>query len=362
MSNNNSSATLEVGQSIDLQQYYENMDRRAFLKSSTAIAAGALSLPALVQRAYGAKPEGKTIVHTRDRKGRPAKVRVVDPERYRRLKVYENYSSKALTDGASPINGLTITQRSSDPTDLALKFLVEKETALSNLPDSVEGMPVEHEVERSEAHPEDLEGGSEVNSPHDGTNDGYDGTATFVCYDQDTEVEKVLTAYHVTTGDSDIYYNGSDVGNLTEGEAANDGNGMDVAAYALGSVNTDPNGTLIGDVSGWWTFSGLSDATSGSKVAATGYGATSGQVNNEVRRTNKNDILEYQAAFNKNQDPTSGGDSGMPWLDDDDYLICHHHGDKVTWLGERWNIGGVAEQVLEVANATLDPNACDARK
>ncbi|WP_153554762.1 hypothetical protein [Halomicrobium sp. LC1Hm] len=157
-----------------------------------------------------------------------------------------------------------------------------------------------------------------------------------------------------------IEFNGSDVGDLAYSDPRDGGNGMDVAAYTLqDNVNYDVNGTIdVPDISGYWTFSGLSDATSGDTVPANAHGATSGTVNNKVRRTNRSDKLEYQAAFEKNRDPTSGGDSGMPWIDDDGDVICQHWGDKTTWLGETWNVGGVAQYVLRRGSAYLSPNTC----
>jgi len=48
----------------------------------------------------------------------------------------------------------------------------------------------------------------------------------------------------------------------------------------------------------------------------------------------------------------------MPWVDDDGDVICQHWGDKTTWVGETWNVRGVAEYVLRRGNASLSPNTC----
>lgn len=355
----------EAGESIDLRNYYSNLPRREFLKLGTGAAVAGLGLSTLVERAYGAEPEGKTIVHTRDRKGRPAKVRVIDPERYRRLQIYSQYPSSKI-QGAKGVNGLSITQRSSNPKDIALHFYVNDESVGESLPntveempvekalqDSVEEMPVEFSVERSEAHPHAIQGGSEVE-----TEDNSRGTAWLCCYEESSDDGMILTADHVMDQATKMMQNGDHIGWYAYSDPRNGGDGMDATAYnATFGTDVDLLDTIvIDDVVGYWTFSGLSDATSSSNISANAYGDTSGKVSNEVRRTNRNDIIEYQAAYKKNHDPTEGGDSGMPWVDNDGYIISHHYGDKETWLGERWNVGGVAEQFLDSVYANLDPN------
>ncbi|MFW5950315.1 MAG: hypothetical protein ACOCR6_03070, partial [archaeon] len=111
---------IDNGEEIDLRGYYDKISRREFLKVSGLAASGALSLPTLVERTYGAKPEGKVIVKKKDEQGRPAVVKSVDPERYRRLKAYEYFRPHKLS--IENTVGATIRQRSEDPTDIAIQI------------------------------------------------------------------------------------------------------------------------------------------------------------------------------------------------------------------------------------------------
>jgi len=85
-------------------------------------------LSSVIERAYGARPDGVPLVHTDDVNGDPDKVRIVPGERYRRLQVYANLPISKLGGRYDALNGVRITQRSNDETDLALQFLVDNNT------------------------------------------------------------------------------------------------------------------------------------------------------------------------------------------------------------------------------------------
>ena len=106
----------------------EGTTRHRVLKLLGAASAGVAGLSSVIERAYGARPDGVPLVHANDVSGDPDKVRIVPQERYRRLQVYANLPISKLGGRYDALNGVRITQRSNDETDLALQFLVNNNT------------------------------------------------------------------------------------------------------------------------------------------------------------------------------------------------------------------------------------------
>lgn len=378
------------GEQIDLQKYYENLSRRTFLQLSGGLAASSMTISTLVEKAYGAEPEGKTIVHTRDVKDRPAIVASVDPERYRRIKAYENFQSSIVAQKNKNIRGVEIQQRSSDRTDLTIQVGViseekrpsEKIPEQANvpddpkelpgmkeaLPDNAQGIPIEYmPVSNSTGTPQSLEGGSSLNNPD--MDDSPTGTAGLVCYDSETGTEVMLTAYHLLDYDGDDDYHLQWVSDdyytrdLKEKDVQNqDSSNQDAITYDVGLMNSSTLETLeIPNVSGYWTFSGLTDATSlFSTLSANFYGQESGKVTDAaVSHTHKDDHGCDYTAHTENE-VTNDGDSGGPWVDDDGYFIGKLWGADCDWTC--YSILTVAGKTFDEVNVTLDDDSSDDTK
>lgn len=406
---------LDNGESIKLQNYYGNLSRRRFLQIAAGVTAGSLGMETLVQEVYGAKPEGKIIVHTRDKLDRPAIVESVHPERYGRLKALEQFEAKNVQH--SHVNGASIRQRSEDRTDLALQIGLNEEALqkgrgqgggrpkraaagkpggrpkpmpeeipeVANVPEDPrqipgvknevskakrrlstppEELPVEYTVTASDPTPEALEGGSPLDD--DDSDSDYDGTAGLVAYDRSSSDQVLLTAFHITLFRQEMYYNGTEIDTVVHHDEAND-YGQDAITYDVSSepLVTDVLGTKqIPDVQGYWTFSGLSNATSGwwdPNIPGNFYGATSGKVEDPIDDTHTQVDAGIEYAAHSEHEVTQGGDSGGPWVDDDGYMVGHHHGRNTGWW-DGWSIIAVAGPTFDAVNVTLDPNSGDPTK
>lgn len=403
---------LENGESVDLQPYYDNLSRRDFLSIAGGLAATSLGLPELVERAYGATPEGKVIVNKRDREGRPAVVESVHPERYRRLKLFENFSTKQIKH--PHIAGASIRQRSSDRTDLALQIGVEADAMhrsvgkrehpagsnagqarghgnppkpedipdVANVPEdprdlpglgpavqrgvrgqaasvSAADIPIEYTIVGGNPVRHGLKGGSSV---YEEGNGEYPGTAGLVCYDEGSREPVVLTAYHIGDGDW-IYYNGNRIDNIKHYDKYGDGNrtyGQDAVTYSLSSegIDYDISETInIPDIKGYWTYSGLENETSTllSNLSAKFYGAESGEVSHTIDDVHKEGPSGIKYAAHTEKLVTKEGDSGGPWVDDDGYLFGIHNGEDGWDNLTNYAVVSVADKTLDAVNATLSP-------
>ncbi len=327
---------------------------------ATAATASGAALSAAVERAYGKPPEGKVIVHTDDIHGQPDTVRVIPKERYRRLKLYERLPIQKFTD-RDGIQALTITQQSDDPTDLALKFLVENDVRATRkrVPNNYKRVPTVVEEKPFETRGEAIEGGSSVDNPNNGS--GIDGTVCLVGYDADGSGELILTADHVMEGSSKMQFSDETIAEFHERDES-----VDVTSYkTTSSINTDPTGTVseIPNITGTWRFAGLADTvgqtddgdsvSDGGTVGVELYGLTSGYVSDECNNTKRSGGIEYQADMKEHQ--TGRGDSGGPWVDSNGKLLGVHHGwnDPLFSFQDEWSIAAVGRPALDTVGVSL---------
>lgn len=393
---------IDNGERIDLRNYYQNISRRNFMSSVVGTAAGGLALNQLVKEAYGAEPEGKVIVHTRDRSGKPAIVESVDPKRYRRIKTFSEFKPRNINN--PHINGASIRQRSESRTDLAIQIGVKPEAVgkgmsngngkpkpedipgQTNLPEnpreipgvqralgrakkrahaSTDQPPVEYKVVGSDMTPQALEGGSSLSREHDG---GH-GTVGVVGWDESTEKHVLLTAYHVWSGSHGLTYDGYSINDVmyTSPQDYENFNGQDAITLDISDKDffydvKDAN--EIPGINGYWTYDGLTNATSGwgsSNVDAQAYGHTSGKISDSIDDTHKETSasgLEYLA--HTEHDPGASGDSGCPWVDNDGYMFGHHVGEHCGV--DCWHVISVAEPAFNSVNFTLDPDGSGSTK
>lgn len=334
---------------FDLKGRTDGQSRRRFLKALGMAGAGTAGLVNAIERAYGDRPDGVPVVHTDDVYGNPERVRFVPKERHRRLMVYRNLPIQEFIDKHPKLNGITLTQRSSDETDLALKFLLDSNTATvqRKLPNRFKKMPIEYEERPREKHPQDLVGGIDIGV------EGSDsmGTATVVAYDLETAEEVVITADHITDGASQITHVGDPVADFAHRDTA-----TDTTSYTLHSdTSAEPLATItsIPDVTGTWRFAGLSDQVSSEAVPVQLFGLGSGEVSDECNDTTRDAEVEYQADMASHS--TTDGDSGGPWVDDDGKLLACHFGWDSNMVGVQWSVGSVGRESLDAVNAVLAP-------
>jgi hypothetical protein len=304
----------------------------------------------------GAKPEGVPIVHTDDIYGNPDKVRIIPKERYRRLQTYANLPISKLLDKNPRLNGVSIVQQSEDESDLALQFLVDKNTRMvrQQLPNQVQEVPVVHQRQPLESTPEALQGGSPVD--YDGSG-GPNGTLTLACYDKGSNDRVAITADHVMNGESTMYSYGDPVADFRTRD-----NATDTTAYTIrGGESVDIRGTVnIPNITGAWRFTGLADKVGntddGDTVADGGtvnvqlYGRTSGRVDDYCNNTKRTGKIDYQADMKRHR--TTGGDSGGPWVDNNGKLLACHYGYAADFDNE-WSIGSIGRPSLNTVGAKL---------
>ncbi|MFC4448054.1 trypsin-like serine protease [Halorussus aquaticus] len=273
-------------------------------------------------------------------------------ERYRRIMAYHKLDPSTVYKRTEGVNGISLQQRSDDPTDLALTVYVNhnKRSVRRALPNRTQKIPVtvkERKVDRKFGSVCDrrnldfydpLPANPEVGG-YDGDDTSYgQGTLGVVCWNDNPNnaYECYITAAHVIKDNGSyadyLRHGGTDDGtNRVEDVGAyvthsDPGDyGMDVAKYRRrnGTVTADIRGNAddnIGDLAGTWTHSGLTDRTSGSKSLSVEFaGQSTCYATTECTGTSKTSLVEYQADYSPNK--TTDGDSGGPFVDNDDYLV-----------------------------------------
>lgn len=352
---------IPTGTTLDLGAKLRETSRRSVLRGLAAAAtASGAALSTAVERAYGKRPDGRVIVHTDDVHGQPDTVRVIPKERYRRLKVYERLPIRKFTarDG---VRAVTITQQSDDPTDLALKFLVESNVRATRkrVPNNYNRVPTVVEEQPVETVPEAIEGGSSIDNPNT-SGSKSDGTVCLVGYDADGTGELILTADHVMNGADEMHFSDDKIAEFHERNQS-----LDVTSYKLtSSISTDPLdtvGTKVEAVSGAWQFAGLADkvgqtddgdsVSDGGTVDVELYGRTSLYVSDKCNNTKRSGYIEYQADMADHK--TDEGDSGAPWVDENGKLLGVHSGSRSDFFGDAWSIAAVGRPALDAVGVSL---------
>lgn len=382
------------GEALDLG----GESRRRFLGALAAAGAGPAGLRRAVERVRDDVPDGVPVVWTRDRRGRPDRVRVVPEERHRRLSVYRRLDVAALRDRHAGVEGVTIAASGPDR-DLALRVLVDRVgwAARRSLPGRVRSVPVVL-AERGA----DPDGGGR-DGPGDGCGsvceehirrfydpvpagvqvkgreDGEvtrDGTLGLVAWNDDPAhaYECFVTAHHVVALDGGdpaafLFQSG-----LHEGEPRSENvgrlqrasplgtRGVDGAKYeVLDAVAADPLASAAEEqpaVSGSWDFAGLADATAapGGSVPVSLAGRSTCWAESRCTHTERHRVVEHGAVV----DPAVGdaGDSGGPCLDDDGKLVCTLSTGRAC-DGADHHLGPVGTTLLSRLGVALHPPTPD---
>jgi hypothetical protein len=349
------SKKIPTGTTVELSDALTNATRRNVLRGISGVALGSLGLSGLVEKATGKTPDGKVLTLTTDLEGNPDMVRVVPQERYRRLKLYEKMPAQQLIGRHPSLTAISITQQSSDPSDLALEFILdpEVEKGRGQLPTTYRDVPISRKEKALSQQPQDYSGGLECNAPNEET-----GTTTVVVYDNSSGDKVILTAEHVTNSDQDLYIGGGKAGSHRSTDQS-----VDAVSYALDDPSFGTVGKVkdIQNITGAWTFSGLADTVGqtddgdsvgdGGTVGVDLYGDKSGHVSDVCNNTKRTGNVDYQADMKHAR--TKKGDSGAPWVDDSGKFLALHSGVEDYYKTTYWSYGAVGQPVFDSLGVSL---------
>lgn len=350
-----------------------SQSRRRFLLAGSSVAS-TFALPQFVGRSSGERTKKVPLVWTRDGAGNPDRVRYIPKERRRRIKVYKNLNMPLMMEQNPALNEVSIKQRSNEETDLALQFHLDENTrsVRQKSPSSVEQVPVEFEERPIDGKPKadstttqpsalnpdnscrvgDSYGTMEANIGV-GPNSAYDndGTLGVVGWNasQSNAYLCLITADHVMDSAPTMYQKYTAVGDLKDATYA-----MDTTKYKVRSgIDTNIKGTRENsqpEMTGSWTFGGLTDATSGGTVSCGYAGKETCYTATECDNTSRNERVTYEADM-KNV-VTEPGDSGGPFVDANGDLVCTLFGYQVS-SGTYWDRGPVGANMLGSVDAQL---------
>lgn len=269
------------------------------------------------------------------------------------------------------ITEITMEQRSSDETDLALVIRVDPEetSKIAKLPEKIRDVPVVHEVGdvREIPHCQDPNNGARRCEKHDTLKGGLQispsgsvfGSLCLVAYDASDGHKKLITARHVMddSTDGDIYHpahsaecSNSQIVGAFETESVDE----DIWAADLAqlSINGNVGGTVdaIPDITGYWTYSGITDETMTGSIFCHMAGAESHKREGYAVTTSQGNLVEHQVDYGDMNG--EHGDSGSPYVDPDGKLVSMYNGCEGK-NGDNWDIGTAGDYVLEPMNATL---------
>jgi len=375
---------LQIGDTVTLEQ----KSRRSFIKSLTASATGVYGLKQVLTKTYGKEPEGRPLVLTRDLYGNPEKIRIVSPERYQIVKEFENLSENALREGLD--HTIRLKQFSEKEDDIGFEILINSDQSEVSLSDrrirqlfnesrysaqesansiSTNNREVKININRRRGKvmtradacgdrgddKYELLGGLGI-APYSGSTNG---TLGIVAFGSDGNLV-LITADHVMEGDSKMYQ----VDSNPVGEFRNRDQSEDVTAYEFTGIGIaqhravkDIFGSNMYYLTGYWTFSGLSDYLMDSFLDCTLSGRTSCTVENTVSDVFYNgNRVEHEV--NMTERNAQGGDSGGPWVDNDGKLVAFHSGfvyNEYPIIGraDERDVATVAESALNTLNADL---------
>lgn len=350
--------------------------RRQFLTALGVFGTNPVGLKRAIEAIDGEVDSGVPVVWTRDRTGYPDRVRVVPKERFRRLAVYYELDVGKLVDRHDGVNGVSLGGHPERPTELALDVSVDRIDRLARrrVPNRVRGVPTtlsERRRERTATRVcrrlildfyDPLPANPRIKG-HDESGDVFGGgTLGLVAWNADPTdpYECFVTAHHVAADSKGktaplLQHSGlqDDTGRIEtvgryEGHTPLGDHGLDGVKYrATGAVTPDPLETASdeqGRVSGTWDFAGLTDATADSSIPVDFAGSATCYAEANCVGTERNDLLDYQATISPQV--VTNGDSGGPFLDEDDKLVCtfstfccaEAHGPAATELLDRLGV------------------------
>lgn len=348
--------------------------RRQLLRAASGAGIGLAGFKTAIEEVTGESHDGVPVVYTRDKQGMPDKVRMVSRERYRRLRTYCNIDYQSIFESNQGINEISLKQFSSAEEDIGLHLQIEDgvQREQISLPNSAENLPVTYETNslrycqnddnpcndpNNEArvceHFNEMKGGIQI------SDDSSFGTLCFVGKDSDDGYEKLITAEHVMDNTQGNIYQPdySCINDRSVGSHDTDDIGEDIWA---GQLDTDSASASVGktvdeipDITGYWTWEGLSDHTTTDSVQCLIAGARTEIKQNWANKTAySNYSVDHAVVYG--QDKAEGGDSGAPYVDLEGNLVSMHN--SCSWvknIPDAWDVGTQAEYVLEAANATL---------
>lgn len=356
--------------------------RRQFLTALSVFATGPAGLKQAIEAVDGEVDTGVPVVWTRDRAGNPDRVRVVSKERFRRLGVYHTLEFDRLVDRHGGVNGVSLQARSDDPTDITLDVYVDRVDRLARrrVPNRVRRVPTTLRERRRERIPgrvcrrrilefyDPLPANPKITGQNESGDVFGGGTLGLVAWNADATdpYECFVTAHHVTA-DSEgktaplLQHSGlqDDTGRIEsvgryETHTPLGERGLDGVKYrSTGAVSPAPLETASTDqgrVSGSWDFTGLTDATADDSIAVDFAGSATCYAEAKCVGTERNDLIDYQVTISPQV--VTNGDSGGPFLDSDDKLVCLFS----NYCCEEAH-GPVATELLDRLGVALSPSS-----
>jgi len=359
----NKPGTLNIGEEFGFGKRSKT-SRRRFLKALGISGSSLIGLRNAIEIASGKDTEGVPLVLTKDLKGNPDRVRMVSKERYRRLKTYERFPVRGFIENYPFVNNITLSNTDEEDITFTAELEEVSQRKKNRLPNNYNGIEIKT-TERPGEYSQDCEGDDNDNgcsSHQQKFNDivggiqiqpeAIDGVGTLAFVGYQRTNPTAVTAAHVVE-ENGIVADYVEQGGRRIGEVTAYNEADDVAAIQLHSYVTSTPREIHDpyfDVSGVWTFSGLSDEVSRTDVHAQFAGRTSCFDQDYVRGTSKNNRVEHQVGFENNK--ANGGDSGAAWVDDDNKLIGIHSG---NWdvLYDCWDAAACGGPALDKINVSL---------
>ncbi|WP_152421975.1 hypothetical protein [Natrialba chahannaoensis] len=352
--------------------------RRRLLKTFGGAGVGITGFKSAIETVTGESHDGVPVVYTRDKQGRPEQVRLVPQERYRRLKVFCDLDQQSFFEHHSNVNEITLVQHSEKEEDIGIQLQVDENSAREQqkLPDEIYNVPVSYEEKsvgycgfddgddgpcdnpKNEARIceqfDGLKGGSQISDM------SSFGTLCLVAKDKDEDYKKIITAEHVMDESANNIHHPSYTcsSSKTIGEYDDDDTDDDIWAAKLDSdsASADIGETVdeIPNITGYWTWEGLSDYTIRNSVQCLVAGARTKIKENYANSTSyTGSYVDHQVVYGS--DKAEKGDSGAPYVDFDGKLVSMNNACRYSeYPPDAWDVGTQAEYVLDAVNATLD--------
>lgn len=355
---------------------FKGADRRTFLKNLAATGGGLIGLNSAIKRTTAQSSDGVPIVYTRDRQGNPEQVRMVSEERHRRLELFENLEVSDIRNGKGRVTSIALKEHDNGELGLHLYLKNNNRETRRKLPDRYSKMPITFE-ERGYSKPiYECESGDCREGDHFDTMQGNIqiavftsdttqsvGTLGFVAYNDDGSdpYKSLITAAHVVDDRSTnkLYQpclnvsSSREVGDFVTLSSPSDLDGAKYDASTSAAVGATAESSQK-DISGYWTYQGLSDYTSDKKLDVVFAGQKTCGAGMECFEVTTTEILDYQANYHYAYE-TESGDSGGPYVDGNGKLTGIHSGDidnNNDGIND-YSFGPVANKLLNRLNVTL---------
>lgn len=313
---------------------------------------------------------------------------MIPKERRRILNVYKNIRVRDIERehnvSQGIINSLTLNSKSDDPTDFVLHLRLNEENRRirNQLPNRIKRIPVTYEVNKhygKNSNCKDDDTGYRRCKEYDPVVGGVqvgpdpDGWGTLCYVDAESGTTKYLvTAAHVMRNDNEdmnedsgeimakkMYHpahycsNSNLVADGNKNMYYNESEDIVAMQYVSNNYNASEYDTVgaLPDIEGLWAWNGVVNETFGGEIDAWVSGAEDRKNFNQANDTDKGSLSsDYKVEHQVNYDSMDSekGNSGAPYVDPDGFLVSMYNGCNWNGIGDHWDMGTCAEQVMEL--------------